>query len=298
MLMNSHALLLPLLLSLPLLQDAQTPSPAPAPIPAPTTDAAAQAAWDALAQATLDEKPVTAFDLAFHMRLRPDDIQSNDLAARYRFLAPDFIRATLESGREHLRGPTGDYLIDGKEILKLVGREATQDRQQLDETIGIARNFLALTDPSRLKPTSVQPAATPEHLLPLDLIEHAKTLRWIAITTKGFHLLASPTPLPEGAHRSQHALLGLDPTTPTLRLALIIEDTLSAENTPIARPTHVLLDLRRTAALDNFQVPRHLRVHTPNPEGQRFRTKPSFELWLRGGTLRPGFTAAEFNPRM
>ena len=290
--MLSPSLLLPLLLLLP--QDAPTPLP----LPAPTTPEAAQAAWDALARATLDEQPVTAFDLAFHLRLRPDDIQSNDLAARYRFLAPDFIRATLESGREHLRGPDGDYLIDGKETLKLVGREATEDKKQLDETIGIARNFLALTDPARLQPTAIQPASAPSHLLPETLQQQANTLRWIEITTTGFHLLHSSAPLPKEAHRQQHALLGLDPNTPTLRLALIVEDTLSPQNNPLLPPSLVLLDLRNSATLDDFQVPRHLRLHELDPTAPtpRFRTKPTFELWLRGGTLRPEFTVDTFRP--
>ena len=119
--------LLPLLLAL-LLQDPQSPSEATA---RPTIDATAKASWDALAKATFAEKPVTAFDLHFHLRVRPDEIQSNDLTAHYRFLSPGFVRATLESGREHLRGPKGDYLIDGEESLKLVGREAAEDKKQI-----------------------------------------------------------------------------------------------------------------------------------------------------------------------
>jgi len=288
---------LPILLSLLLLQDPPAPTPTPA-IPASATDAAARAAWEALAKATLDEKPVTAFDLAFHLRVRSDNVQTNDIAARYRFLSPGFVRATLESGREHLRGPDGDYLIDGEEVLRLVGREATEDKKQIDETIGIARNFLALTDPARLQPSSVQPAAAPEHLLPPDLEERARTLNWISITTDGFHLLSSSAPLPEGARRVQHALLGIDPKAPVLRLALIVEDTLGADGSPVTRPGLVLLDLRRSAALDGFEVPRHLRVHELDPMAltPRFRAKPSFELWLRGGTLRPEFLADSFRP--
>lgn len=264
----------------------------------PAGDADAKSAWDALAKATLDEKPVTAFDLVFHLRVRPDDIQTNDLAARYRFLSPGFVRATLESGREHLRGPAGDYLMDGEEVLKLVGREAAEDKKQLDEAVGVAKNFLALTDLARLKPREVQSAEAPLQLLPSDLTERAKGLRWISITTDGFHLLSSSAKLPEGARRVQHALLGLHAKDPILELAVIVENTLGADGLQIAKPSQVLLDLRQSAALDGFQVPRHLRVHSLGlvNSAPRFRQKPAYELWLRGGTLRPEFTADAFRP--
>jgi len=289
---------LTLLLSLLLPQEPSDAPAAPAESATIATNSDAQAAWEALAKATLDEKPITAFDLAFHLRVRPDDIQTNDLAARYRFLSPGFVRATLESGREHLRGPAGDYLIDGEEVLKLVGREAAEDKKQIDEAVGVAKNFLALSDPARLKPREVQNALPPMHLLPIDLQERAGALRWISINTNGFHLLTSSAKLPEGARRVQRALLGLNAKDPVLELAVIIEDTLDAKGNPTIKPSRVLLDLRRSAALDGFQVPRHLRVHglelTPN--APRFRAKPSYELWLRGGTLRPKFLADSFRP--
>ena len=192
---------LPLLLSLLLLQEPSNAPAVPSADAAVAADSDANAAWKALAEATLDEKPITAFDLVFHLRVRPDDIQTNDLAARYRFLSPDFVRATLESGREHLRGPAGDYLIDGDEVLKLVGREAAEDKKQIDEAVGVAKNFLALSDPARLKPRAVQNALAPTHLLPTDLEERAGALRWISINTDGFHLLTSSAKLPAGARR-------------------------------------------------------------------------------------------------
>ena len=284
-----------------LLQDPAAAPPATAAPQAsaePAGDPDAKAAWKALAKATFAEEPVTAFDLAFHLRVRPDDIQTNDLAARYRFLSPGYVRATLESGREHLRGPAGDYLIDGEEVLKLVGREATEDKKQLDEAVGVAKNFLALTDLARLKPQEVSGALAPMHLLPEELKERASTLRWISIRTDGFHLLSSSAKLPEGARRVQRAVLGLHTKDPVLELAVIIEDTLGADGLPLSKPSQVLLDLRQSAALDEFQVPRHLRVHGLELVNNvpRFRAKPSYELWLRGGTLRPKFVADAFKP--
>ncbi len=286
--------LLPLLIAL-LLQDPQSSSEAAAP---PTIDAAAKASWDALAKATFAEKPATAFDLHFHLRVRPDAIQSNDLTAHYRFLSPGFVRATLESGREHLRGPKGDYLIDGEESFKLVGREAAEDKKQIDEAVGVARNFLALTDPARLKPSSVLLGASPEELLPLELHERARGLNWINITTDGFHLLSSTKRLPPGARRTQQALLGISTESSTLELAVVLEETFGADGVRLKAPQHILLDLRASTALDGFQVPRHLRVHqlTPVQSKMKFRAKPTFELWLRGGTLRPKFSADTFLP--
>ena len=291
--------LLPLLLAL-LIQDPQTPS---VPAARPAFDATAKASWDALAKATFAEKPATAFDLQFHLRVRPDEIQSNDLTAHYRFLSPGFVRATLESGREHLRGPKGDYLIDGEESLKLVGREAAEDKKQIDETIGVARNFLALTDPARLKPSSVRPGASPEGLLPVNLHERARDLNWINITTNGFHLLSSTEKLPEGARRTQQALLGISPESSTLQFAVVLEETFGADGVRLRAPQHLLIDLRSTTALDGFQVPRHLRMHQLIPRQElaqqsptKFRAKPTFELWLRGGSLRPRFSADDFLP--
>ena len=289
---------LQILLSLLLSQEPPAPTP-PAPVaggPAAETETP-QAAWEALAKATFAEQPVQAFDLAFHLRVRPDDIQTNDLAARYRFLSPGYVRATLESGREHLRGPDGDYLIDGEEVLKLVGREAAEDKKQLDEAVGVAKNFMALTDIARLKPKEVSRALAPTQLLPDELRERAASLRWLSVKTDGFHLLSSK-PLPEGARREQRALLGLHATDPVLSLAVIIEDTLGPDGSPVQEAQLVLLDLRKTAALDDFQVPRHLRVHglTLRDGARRFRAKPAYELWLRGGTLRPKFKAESFKP--
>lgn len=286
--------LLPLLLAL-LIQDPQAPSE---PAVRPAFDATAKASWDALAKATFAEKPVTAFDLRFHLRIRPDEIQSNDLAAHYQFLSPDFVRTTLESGREHLRGPKGDYLIDGDESFKLVGREAAEDKKQIDESVGVARNFLALTDPARLKPSSILPGASPEGLLPPELHERARSLNWIRITTNGFHLLSSTKTLPEGARRTQQALLGISAESSTLELAVVLEETFGADGIRLQAPQHILLDLRTTAVLDSFQVPHHLRVHQLIPKNSttQFRTKPTFELWLRGGTLRPEFSADAFLP--
>ena len=301
--------LLPLLLAL-LLQDPQSP---PGVTVRPTIDATAKASWDALAKATFAEKPATAFDLHFHLRVRPDEIQSNDLTAHYQFLSPGFVRATLESGREHLRGPKGDYLIDGEESFKLVGREAAEDKKQIDEAVGVARNFLALTDPARLKPSSILPGASPEGLLPLELHERARGLNWINITTDGFHLLSSTKELPPGARRTQQALLGISGESPTLELAVVLEETFGADGIRVQEPQHILLDLQATTPLDSFQVPRHLRVHqlvpkqpeakqpeTKQPETKQpetlFRAKPTYELWLRGGTLRPEFGADAFLP--
>jgi len=286
--------LLPILLSL-LIQDPQATPEAP---PAANMDAAAQATWDALSKATFAEAPVTAFDLKFHLRIRPDEIQSNDLTAHYRFLSPGFVRATLESGREHLRGPKGDYLIDGDEAFKLVGREAAEDKKQIDEAVGVARNFLALTDPARLKPSSVLPGATPLKLLPSALLERARSLNWITITTDGFHLLSSTEKLPEGAKRTQQALLGISTESSTLEIAVVLEETFGADGVRLRAPQHVLLDLQKTKELDNFQVPRHLRVHQliPTQKAAKFRDRPTFELWLRGGTLRPQLSADAFLP--
>jgi len=289
---------LQLLLSLLLLQGPPIPAP---PIPAEQGGEkvadSPRATWESLAKATLAEEPVKAFDLAFHLRVRPDDIQTNDLAARYRFLSPGYVRATLESGREHLRGPDGDFLIDGEEALKLVGREAAEDKKQLDEAVGVAKNFMALTDIARLKPKEVSAAAPPMHLIPKELQERAASLRWISIRTDGFQLLSS-TPLPEGARREQSALLGLHHRDPVLSLAMIIEDTLGADGLPLSQPQLVLLDLRKATALDGFKVPHHLRVHGLELRGgeRRFRSKPAYELWLRGGTLRPTFADESFKP--
>ena len=131
----------------------------------PQQDAAAQALWKDLLQAAQpsrpgsERKPVNAFDLTFDGRARMKDKQSNDFNnTRYRFLAPNWVRTSMESGVERMRGPEGDWLVDRKkqDKIRLVGRDFTEDRRELADFQNIARNFVNLTDPARLELQSLR----------------------------------------------------------------------------------------------------------------------------------------------
>lgn len=264
----------------------------------------ARAAWTALERALAPRgggAAVRAFDLTFEGRAWASHVQSNDFdGARYRFLAPDWVRTTLRSGREQLRGPQGDFLLDGREVVPLIGRDHKEDRKQLDQTVGVARNFCALTDASRLRVASLVRLEGPPATVPEPLREAAARLVWLELTSPDFRVWREGAPIPSDAlFRVQ---LGLDPAeapvgdhtaTHLPRLVTIAEDVEPAARAESA----MLLELTQFRELDGFRVPHELRVHPPVPEQDpwRFRDRPSLELWLLpDGRLRPELSVRDF----
>jgi len=261
---------------------------------------------------------IRTFDLTFDAVLR-EGTSTKNIEARYAFVAQEgYLRSELRrSKRVTLRGPDGDWLIDGDELLRLKGRDFQSDKQQLDEWVTIARNFISLATPGQARVTSLgvprlrsDEASTqtlafeghPAFALPPAVIEgptggkrearpfaaRARELEWLDVGSPDFHLYAGEA---AGERpRVFRALMGFDPAGGELELALLREEG----RVDSTRLVHVL----RWSEVDGYHVPRHLEVYRVEPPGVRFEARPSVTLFLlRGkGSINPELELALFQP--
>lgn len=262
-------------------------------------DASAEAKtlWQKLVTATRVDPAAaapTGFDLTFEGEAHQAQRQSNDFPkTRYRYDPRGWVRLTiLASGRERLSGKDGAFLIDGKEVIALTGREHAEDRRQIRDELSIAKNFLALTDPKNLRVAKLEKLAAPPTVLPKPLAAEGAKLEWLAIESPDFRLFQS-TNAPENAN--WRVELGLDPATHLPKLVSVTEIGLATMQAESA----MLVDFRRYQALDGFQVPAELETYGVDPaltpwKYSRFST---LKLGLcAGGTLRPTFKESDFVP--
>jgi hypothetical protein len=296
-----------LFVAFPARQDAAPPAPttAVAPVelkagelPANASEDA-KALWQKLVAATrvdpLAAKP-TGFDLTFEGEAHQAQRQSNDFPkTRYRFdpSGRGSVRLTmLASGRERLFGKDGAFLLDGKEVVPLTGREHAEDRRQVNQELSIAKNFLALTDPKSLRVAKLEKLPAPPSVLPKPLVAAGAKLEWLAIESPDFRLFQSTSVAPNANWRVE---LGLDAATHLPKLVSVTEIGLATMQAESA----MLVDFRRYQALDGFQVPAELETYGVDPalspwKYSRFST---LKLGLcAGGTLRPTFKESDFLP--
>lgn len=253
----------------------------------------ARAAWQELTAATAGarEGGVRAFDLEFDATARQER-QSNDFRARYRFLEEGpraFVRITMsQSGRERLRGPEGDFLLQqGQPPLRIEGRELREDKRELDEAVGIARTFAGLSDPRRLRIARLELLAAPPRELPSNLAKLAAGLRWLELSTPDFRRGASDGAL-------YRVRLGLEPKTHLPVLAMVARE----QGPALELETAQLLQLGDFQEVDGFKIPREVRSFQPDMEQvpRVFSSRSSLELYFLKGTLRPALTSADFVP--
>ncbi len=270
----------------------------PGALPAATTPSA-RTAWERLCRASLgpgDERlPVTAFELALDVRYRGSASQTNDFDSVYRFLAPGFVRIAIHDAEGHdkrvlLRGPTGDWLADlaREEKIQLdVGREYAEDRRQLDETVSVARTFVALTDPRSLRIASVEMLPAGPAGLPEPLAKHARELSWMCLKSPDFRLVGTGA----GA-RLFRATLGFDPKTAWVEMALVEEDGAVGALLPSAR----LVEMRVPKATQGFFVPQQILVYSLE-EGRTpaaFAAPAGMDLWIKRADLRAALKPEDF----
>ncbi|MCK6446873.1 MAG: hypothetical protein L6Q99_10815 [Planctomycetes bacterium] len=252
----------------------------------------------------------TGFDLTFEGTVHPTQRQSNDFPkTRYRFDPRGWVRLSiLASGRERLAGPKGMFVIDGKEVVQLTGREHDEDRRQIREELSIAKNFLALSDPKNLRLAKLELLPAPPAALPATLQARAAKLVWLALESPDFRLFQSQT---ADANANWRVELGLGATTNLPELVSITEIGASSMRPESA----MLVEFRAYTPLDGLQVPSQLATYAvdansiaaptsgPNSPDRggpllwRYTRWSSLELGLKsGGTLRPAFTEADFTP--
>jgi hypothetical protein len=272
-------------------------------------DLAAKEAWQRTLQSqqaagnAAGTQRVTAFDLQLEVRHRSADNQTNDSPSplRYRYLDPGFVRVTTASKREHVRGPRGDFLIDPErhEVIPLVpSRENEQDIRQLNESVGIARNFIALTDPAALRIAGLKllpgaPTALPQTVK--DRFAKAP-LQWLEVRTPDFHLIASidrTAPPPPSLVR---VAIGADAKSGEVELALVDVDGPATAPTAAA----VLIELANYTAIDGFRMPQLIKVYRIDEKSaaRSFGAEPTTMLGIvtRSASLRAPLKREDFLP--
>jgi hypothetical protein len=266
---------------------------------------AARNAWTGMNAACRTEETadlaITAFSLRADVITR-NGVQTNQMKVDYRFLAPHFIRFLLPSGRETGRGPgegqRGYWLQERGEVIPLIGRESREDRRLVDEMVVVARNFIALSDPARVRLTRLESLPTPPTDLPHPLQRLAAKLEWIRAASPDFALVSEQVDRSDTGTSSYLVDLGLDRKTGLPTLALIREERAgpSLDLPPTSRP--MLIHLPAWRLLSGFQVPWLIRVHHLDPTGPRrsFAESPAQEIELRDANLRPDLKPEDFLP--
>lgn len=285
----------------------------PGVLPANTAPEAAEA-WRRVTGATGFTGDLPGFDLRFHLILRQKELD-NELDARLSFLKPNYVRAQLESGRSHLRGPEGDFLIDGDEVVRLVGREGAEDKKQLDRTAALARNFLGLVDPTELRILDLvhldgPPAGLPEDLK-LRLVSGLQAdgnaarlgarLRWLSLRSPDFELESGA---PGGTPIVRSCLIGYHPETFDVELAVLQRDRDAKPRAVVDRESRdtliVVMGRHALRESDGVRVPRWIGVFdVVDPLTGTYRTRPASELILvdyGAGGFRTALTPADFLP--
>ncbi len=254
---------------------------------------AARDRWQTLLDGVLAKKPIESFELEFYLRKRSlERPQVNDAKLAFSFLAPGYLRAELESGLTHLRGPDGDFLIDKEEVIKIaVGREGDQDRKQLDEMAAIARNFIGLTDPRTLRLVSLELLERPPRELPVRFVAEGRNLDWIAVESPDFYLYRDARADSSSGPPIYLARLGIDAKSGEVRLAIIHLVRRDGKKIDTVRLVH----LNRYTRRDGFLVPHLIHVHDVDTSVVPWYSgrEPTSELTMRS---RPGRLGARLKP--
>ena len=259
----------------------------PGEIPAQASDAS-RASWEAVVDHLRGPKRIESFQLAFNLRQQSrEKAQSNDLLIVFSYLAPRFLRAHLESGRELVRGPAGDYLIDAKDVIHLVGREAIEDIKQLNQMAAIAASFVGLTDPLTLRLVDLQLIEGPEVALPSRIKKKdLEGLTWMRVTSPDFCLFAGGEGRDPLEQRLYQADLGVHGESKAIQFA-VIREVQVAGGAPAAT---MLVSMSEHLVRDNILVPHKIEVFElkSGVKPERFHSSPTSTLWLKRNRGRLG----------
>ena len=231
-------------------------------------------------------------------------VQTNELSFDYQYLAPDCIRFALPSGS--VTGRSGrkqrDYWLRTKDgVVELAGFEYEEDRRQIKEMHSIAKNFVALTDPSKLRILSLE--LLPEPPRELWIRHPARRMQWLRITSPDFALVRRDR---NDAERPSAS--GSAPPVYVVDLALPNDDSLGRlkdlPNYAIIReqrtaghdPTPpMLIRLSKYEAQNGFLMPFDLWVFAIGGTSPgTFAHKASQEVYVLEAQLRPQLTVQDF----
>lgn len=270
----------------------------PGRIPSDTPEAA-RTLWErVLAWTRIGESaaPVRSFDLGFDVVFRAED-RHNQFPARYAFVDdPGWLRCEIErSKRVQVRGPKGDWLIEKGQPTRLVGRENRESRREMDQWVAISRNFLALTDPAKVRIVRLATGEPPPaQVLPSRAVPLAPTFSWLEVESPDFRLYESAE---EGvADPVYRARLGVDPASGAVGLAL-----LEARGTRgVLASGALLVEIVGWRTVGDRRLPENVLVHAVDPERVPFgfEERPSIDLWLsrEDPRLNPELPATHFEP--
>lgn len=290
---------LALLLAAPLLtplappsQGAQESAPSAKTAKARTAETTAEELWSALCAASGDAQrpPLEAFQLRADVRTR-SGVQVNDLHVDYRYLAPDCIRFLLPSKNETGRyGPAQEqYWVRSRDqVVTLAGREYKEDRVKVDDMLSLARNYVALSNPTRIRLQSLERMAAPPPDLGPELAKDTRKLVWLALESPDFALVRSETARAEKPlYRVEIGLREDD-----LPGVAIVREVGKGGADPL------LVELAQYRPIDDFVLPYTLLVHVLDRElvPVTFAAKPSQEIYVTEAALRPKLSVADFRP--
>jgi len=272
-------------------------------------DPAAQQLFQAWCRATEGAQPaesVRSFELAVEVLTRKDGQTNND-RAQLAWLAPDWVRLRLASGRELGRGPAGPWLRERDEVVPLVGRDYEQDRVQLTELANLAANFAALCSPSSWYVARIERLEAPPPGLPPAARAEAARLAWLRLETDALRRPRAPLGAPVAARpgseppvRTLELLIGIDAQSGLARQCVLGN---GLQGRVLPGQTHVsftreeleplFLGLIGTHALGARTLPKGVLVHEADPTRRlEFEARARLELWLLpasklGGEAQP-----------
>jgi hypothetical protein len=265
------------------------------------TSAEAGALFAALSHSTLapgtERMPLQAFDLAFEIITRGPGTERNQAEVRVRFQEPRFVRFAIGKDKEMGFGPHGFWqrFEDGAKFLN--SRDYVSDRKRITEVRSVAKNFLVLADPSRLRLVSLKlRAAVPAHVPP-GLEKRVHELSWLELESPDFDLALGATDgdaLAPRAPRLFRATLGLDATTGRVLEALVQE---LDKECPLEN-TSTWVSLSEPFDIDTRVLPGKVEVRYPDFDVApwSFDKKPREVLYLIEGTLNPKLPENAFEP--
>ena len=233
----------------------------------------------------------TAFVVDFEATRYSGETQSNDVDATYSFLEPGYVRMALVSGRQRLRGPDGDWLIDKAGATRLVGRDFKQDLTELDETVAVARTFAHLTDPRGLRLEALARMAAPPPGLPEKLRAGAAALDWLRLESSDFRgPVAKQAGRAPGPAPIDVLELGVERATRVPRIAVLTD--------PTAIQNAIALGLDGSIEVDGFRVPERITAWKIDAalSPPAFGARQTLDLWFKSGTLAPKLTPEDFLP--